>query len=940
MAGFGTELERLLRELEESGIIALNSGELDTFLATATATPLLLRQAQEALGRREHEFRELVEHAPYGIARVSRDLRYLYVNPAFESLLGVPPRDVVGATNEELGVPDEVAAVFEEACSVAIETGEQQNVDLDWPVGAAPLHFSARLTPEADAEGRVSSVLAVIRDVTDQRLAERGLRESELLFRSLTEQGADMIVVLDREAAVQYASPSVERQMGYEPRSLLGRSLLGIVHPDDREAIRQGLENRIRTPGVGTAMRFRARAQDGGWRVLEAVATNLFDDPGIQGVVVNARDITERAEAEEARRASEERLQRILETVTDAITIINADGKITYANAGAEKVLGLRREEITGRLFNSNEWQISAVDGGEFPEEELAFARVMRTGAPAYGMEHAIRHPDGRRVILSINAAPLRDAENRPAGVVAAIRDITEQRMAADALQQRERYFRSLIEGASDVITILDPEGTIIYESPSIEHVLGYAVEDLVGGHAFDLIHPDDRQRVWEEFARGVADPRRRTRVEYRFLHKDGTWRHMESTATNQLEDPAIGGIVVNSRDVSDRHHLESQLLQAQKLEAVGRLAGGIAHDFNNLLQVIGGNARLLALGEESPEDTVQELEEIENAVARAGALTQQLLAFSRRQLSRPEVLSVTDELVRMNGLLRRLLGEDIEVVSLLEADPAQVMMDRSQFDQIVLNLAINARDAMPAGGRLTLSLKLRDLSKAAVEKGAHGVAPGRYIVLSVNDTGSGMDPNIIPLIFEPFFTTKEPGQGTGLGLSTVYGIVRDAGGFVEVKSAPGEGTTFRVHLPAVAGASAERPTEWTDAGGRGELILVVDDDVKVRRVVCRMLERFDYRTIEAANGEEGIRTLEQRGNEISLVVTDVVMPLMGGRELARWIDQHMPEKAILFMSGYMDDGGDGLPVDAVDRAFISKPLRQDVLRSKVHRLLHPASRG
>ncbi len=458
----------------------------------------------------------------------------------------------------------------------------------------------------------------------------------------------------------------------------------------------------------------------------------------------------------------------------------------------------------------------------------------------------------------------------------------------ADAARIQAR-FRSLVNSSSDMITVIDSAGQIVFASPSVERSLvlpesGYASTPLAL-----LIHPDDRQRAIDFLAAVARDRAPAEPVEWRMRAADGTWMEVETIATGQLDDPDVQGIVLNSRNVTERKRLEAQLRQSQRLESVGQLAGGIAHDFNNFLSVIRGYARFLAdgLGEDEPlrSDAV----EIEKAAERASRLTSQLLVFSRHDVVQRRVLDVAEVLSGLTSLLDRTLGENVRLMTDVERPLLRVEADPTQIEQVLVNLAVNARDAMPSGGELRVEL-------ANVAAGPGG---GPAVRLRVRDNGTGMTQDVVERAFEPFYTTKPKGEGTGLGLATVYGIVTQTGGTIEIDSTPGAGTTIEVTLPATEAELPDEPKadEGSDGAMQGETILVVEDEAAVRRLTCRILAREGYTVLEAPDGRQALDTWDAHPGEIDLLLTDVVMPGMSGKELAERLGIEP-----VFMSGYTDD--------------------------------------
>jgi PAS domain S-box-containing protein len=515
---------------------------------------------------------------------------------------------------------------------------------------------------------------------------------------------------------------------------------------------------------------------------------------------------------------------------------------------------------------------------------------------------------------------------------------------SSESLRRQEARFRALIENAWDVVTVLDGEGRRLYQSPSAERVLGHTPEELTGVDAFALAHPDDADAVRAMFAEVAGEAGARRVVECRSRHADGSWRTLESTGHNLLHDPAVGGIVVNSRDVTESRQVqdalrqtEEQLRQAQKMEAVGRLAGGIAHDFNNLLTVIGANASMLLQDAPEASQEREDLQEIRSAADRAAGLTRQLLAFSRKQIIQPCVLDLNTVVGDTQKMLSRVIGEDVRLQTALEPRLRPVLADAGQMEQIILNLAVNARDAMPGGGTLTVETRTATVAEHAAPL-YPGAEPGdQAVVLTVRDTGHGMDGETKARIFEPFFTTKGPGQGTGLGLSTVYGIVQQSGGDIRVRSEPGRGTSFQIYLPCARASvlpAADDTRAPLPAAAASETILLVEDEPAVRRLGRRILERGGYAVVEAGSAAAALDLADRHPGPIHLLLTDVVMPGMSGKALADRLGGRMPRLRVLFTSGYTDDAIVQHGVLEPGIAFLEKPFTPDVLLRRVREVL------
>jgi PAS domain S-box-containing protein len=494
-------------------------------------------------------------------------------------------------------------------------------------------------------------------------------------------------------------------------------------------------------------------------------------------------------------------------------------------------------------------------------------------------------------------------------------------------LQMSEARFRSLIENASDVILIVTATGRIRYASPSAARVLGQPADKLTGYPIRDLLPPDDVHRADEIFQRMAEQGGLTQSFEWRMRHQDGSFHWMEGVAANLLHDAAVSGIVINARDVSDRRRAEhalrdreEQLRQAQKMEAIGRLAGGVAHDFNNLLTVINGYSDLL-LGRLDPADPRHgHARDIYDAGRQAAKLTGQLLAFSRKQMLSPELLNLNDVVHDTESMLRRVIGEDVVLACNLEPNLGAVETDRNQLQQVLMNLAVNARDAMPRGGKLTIAT----------------FSSGSEVVLSVNDTGEGMDEATREHVFEPFFTTKKVGKGTGLGLSTVYGIISQSGGRIAVDSELGRGTTFLIYLPrASRAASGEKAAESAPPLTGSETILVVEDQPEVRRLAVHVLQSYGYRVLEAGDAEEALRVSTDFTEPIDVLLTDVVMPGKNGVELSREFLSLRPDVKVIFASGYTDSIILRHGVLDTGATLIPKPYRPSELAAKIREIIN-----
>jgi PAS domain S-box-containing protein len=632
---------------------------------------------------------------------------------------------------------------------------------------------------------------------------------------------------------------------------------------------------------------------------------------------------------EEARKESEARFRALIENAQDAIVVIDENGAIRYASPSVERVVGYSPEELSGKPV------FELLDPAEHGRSlSLLSEAIAHPGAflPKPREVKLRCKDDTRRTLEFVGRNFLSDS--RIGGIVLNVRDITDRRKAEKARALLSRA----VEQAAETIVITDTEGKIQYANPAFEKTTGYSRGEALGKNPRILKSgsqtPEFYRSLWETLARGETWTGNFTN-----RRKDGT-TYEEEAVISPVRDGAgkITNFVAVKRDVTSERQMEEQLVQAVKMEAVGKLAGGIAHDFNNLLTAINGYSDLLIQQMAEADPKRQEVAEIRKAAERASALTRQLLSFSRKQIINPKVLDLTAVVADLDNMLRRLIGEDIELLT----DPAEglwkIKVDPGQIEQVIINLAVNARDSMPGGGKLTIetaNVHLDDLYASMHQS----VRQGPHVMLSVSDTGCGIPREIQARIFDPFFTTKEPGKGTGLGLSTVYGIVKQNMGNIWVYSEPGKGTTFKVYFPRVEAspesASPMEPASEDPETRRGcETLLVAEDDALVRDLLRTILSRTGYTVLEARDGVEAWEIARRHKGPIHMLVTDVVMPRMGGRELANLFANLRKEAKVLFLSGYTDDAIVRHGVLEAGVEFLQKPFRPAELVRKIRTIL------
>ena len=573
---------------------------------------------------------------------------------------------------------------------------------------------------------------------------------------------------------------------------------------------------------------------------------------------------------------------------------------------------------------------------------------VMESNEPKADIDVPITHPDGRTIWIRTSKFPLHDASGAVIGVVGTHEDVTGQRQAALDLLESEERFRATFEQAAVGIAHVGADGRFLRVNRKLCEMVGYTREELLSGRFQDITHPEELGADLENVRKMLAGEIQAYSMEKRYLRKDGgtAWIALSVSLVRDEEgQPKYFISVIEDIEPQRRareHELElrSQLEQILKMETVGRLAGGIAHDFNNLLTAILGYAEAMEVKLSDDEDLRSSLREIRKAGERAAALTRQLLAFSRKQVLQPRLLGLNAIVTEMEKLFRRLIGEDVQLITRLDPGLASVKADAGQIEQVLMNLAVNARDAMPAGGALTIATgnTVLDAGFAAAHPGAQG---GDHVVLTVSDTGTGMSADVLRHVFEPFFTTKEPGKGTGLGLATAYGIVKQSGGYITVESEPGRGTTFRIYFPRAAGVAdlSQSGRRRVVSQGGAETILLVEDEPSVRRLARRILETNGYTVLDAATGDEALEAARAHSGDIHLVATDVIMPGMNGRALWDRLRQLRPTARVLFLSGYTDDVIARHGVLESDTAFLQKPFTSLELARKVREVLDDVKR-
>lgn len=858
---------------------------------------MLARQA--ALEQRNRDLAETARIAMVGKWRSEVSTGELRWSPMVFQIFGITPGTPVTYSTF-------IAAVHPEDREQAIALHQRalQGERMHWEHRILRSDGSVRWVLERgelirDAEGQPCYLTGTVQDVTERRVLSN---ELETLFRVSN----DLICIVSPDGRFLRVNPAFERVLGWTPAEMISQPFLEFIWEPDRERTIAEL-GRMRSKGTLVPFENRYRKKGGGFCRLSWSEMPIAEAGTMYGI---ARDVT-------AERNVAERLQETLEATTDVFMSFDSEWRFLYLNSEAERMLGRDRTSLLGR----NVWE-------EYPESVdriyyREYHRAIAERVPVRFEEHVAQQDRW----LDVRAFPTSQ------GLDVYLRDVTEVRRASRELEDLARRYQLLFDRNPLPMWVFDRE-TLEFLAVNQATVSKYEFsrEELLGMTVLQI-------RPAEEIAKLEA----RLAHEPEGLVHAGLWHHQTKSGrhlTMEIYHDRIpfGGRpawLVLAVDVSERQVLEQQLRQAQKMETIGQLAGGIAHDFNNLLTVINGYSQLLQRRFAADESISRPLGHILQSGERAAALTAQLLAFSRQQVLHPKTAAMNDLVEAMMPMLERLIREDIEVAWWPGADTGNVRIDPLQFEQVLLNLAINARDSMPIGGRLTIETGRAVLTPEYVLQ-FPDVAAGTYAMLSVTDTGHGIAPEVLPKVFDPFFTTKPTGAGTGLGLATVYGVVKQSGGHLNVYSEVGVGSRFKVYLPVAEGEAApaeRRENPGTDLRGT-ETILLVEDDPAVREYASGVLRELGYEVLESADGPDAIVVSERHTGVIQLLLTDVVMPKLNGRDLAEFLCGRRPSMRVLFVSGYTENSilHQGVLDEGLN--FLAKPFSPNALAEKVRSVL------
>jgi len=938
------------------GVLSVHSTSARTFapddvsflraVANVLAEAVGRKRSEDDLRRSESQFRALFENAPDAVLIANDRGVYSDANPAACDLLAVPYDKIIGRTINDF-IEQDSTAESSVAWEAFLKAGMERRVILlrrpDGKVLDVDFYATANFLP-----GRHFSVL---RDITERRKAEEKIEQSANQLaeaQKLAHVGSwnwdlltNALTWSDEHFRIFGLNPG-EIDPSYQ--SVVAK----YIHPGDRDLLKGFVEDSLKTLTPFSFL-YRVVKPNGVMRIIKSCGNVITNEEGKPiKMVGTAQDVTEFKQKEEEQRQLNAELESQRQRLNDIVASVpgvvwEAWGqpdantqRMNFVSDYVETMLGYKVEEW---LSTPNFW-LTIVHPDDKEQAGSDAAADFVSGKTIIKREFRWLTKDGRVLWVESQSMVATDDQGQPVGMRGVTTDISERKQAEDELRRQLDFNQAITTSLGEGVYAVDQNGRVTFMNKAAEGVLGWTLRELFGQKIHEVIHFQQADgtptlEVDCPLLRALKSGDSTEIEDDAFTRKDGRIFHVSYSSAPIMTNGQPVGAVLAFRDETERRTLEAELRQSQKMEAVGSLAGGIAHDFNNLLTVINGYSELSLRGLQPEDALALNIEEIKKAGKRAATLTRQLLAFSRKQVLQPKVLDLNTVISDLEKMLRRLIGEDIDLRTVLKGGLLRVYADPGQIEQVIMNLVVNARDAMPDGGKLTIETENVFLND---EYGRHhvGVKPGPYVMLSISDDGSGMSDETKARLFEPFYTTKELGKGTGLGLSTVYGIVKQSMGNIWVYSEMGLGTTFKVYLPSVDDElDIEQPIQISEPLAlASETILLVEDDEMVRSVTRSTLEQAGYKVLQAANGPEALLICEQRPDPIHLLLTDVVMPGMSGRAVADRLMTLRPQMLVLYMSGYTEDAIVHRGVLNAGVNFISKPFGTMALIRKVRELL------
>ncbi len=884
-----------------------------------------LRQAIEALNASLKEQEAVFESSLVGIM-VLRNRTITKVNRRMAEMLGYSPDEIEGRSPEQLHLSYENFVEFGDEYYWRL--AEKEIVKVEYPLKHKDGRtvwclFSGKAIAPPDL-GR--GAVWVIDDITERKKMEEKLCESEHRFRSFVENAGEIVYALSPDGTFTYISPNWLQFMGEPPEAAIGGPFEPYVHPEDSQVCRDFLAKVLRTGERQESVEYRVRHADGTWRWHVSTGSPLRDESGnVASYVAIARDVTAQRQAEKALRESEARFTDILEKL-ESIPVqgYDSDRRVIYWNSASSSVYGYTRKEALGQRLED------LIVPESIREQVIRDVNSWLSGGPAIPAGELILRDKYGIAVPVYSSHVLHVTESGEKELFCFDVDLRSLRQKEDEL----RRLATAIDQAGEVVVITDTDGKIQYVNPAFERTTGYSREEALGQNPRILKSGEQKDEVYAELWKTISSG---SVWEGRLVNrrKDGSLYSEDATISPVRDESGeIMAYVAVKRDITRELELERQYHQSQKMEAIGQLTGGVAHDFNNLLHVIIGSTEMAKGDLEPGHKALELLSEVSEAGERAANLVKQLLLFSRRQIMQPSVLSLNTAIEDLLRMLRRIIGEHIQLRWQPGKTAGRIHADRGMIEQAVLNLCINARDAMPEGGTLTIETEDIEIDDEYCKEHAWA-SRGRYVLLRIYDTGTGIDEETLNHIFEPFFTTKDIGKGTGLGLATVYGIVKQHCGMITVESEVGKGSVFRLYFPVSKIAkpvSDERPTNGIEGGT--ETILLAEDDDMVRKVARNILERSGYAVITANDGLRAVEKFREHKESIDMIILDVVMPEMSGREVFDHLQEMQPDLPALFTSGYSENA---IHTDFIlneGLRFLQKPYAPNALLEAVRSTL------
>jgi PAS domain S-box-containing protein len=883
-------------------------------------------QTEHALKASETMYRTLAEAAHDIIFVVNQEERFEYINNFGAAIFGLHPRELINGKSAA-PFPD-LLTKHRKKLQEIFANGLPQFAETRISSPKGELWLSTLLVPLKDEAGKIVSVMGIARDSTNHKQIQEALRESEEKYRLLFYHSPIGILYYDTDLHITDCNDTFVESLQSRLEQLASLDISCIKDQRVLPAFRAALDGQ---EGFYEGL-YQATTSPAEFFVSIRTAPLFGPDGKVKGGIAIAEDIGDRKRAEQTIQQQLVFLQTVIDTIPSAIFYKDVTGVYRGCNSAYEAFVGLPKTEIIGK---------TAYD--IFPKDLAALYQNADTSLflkPGMRQEEsAILHADGTRHEVLFSRATFSDLSGKPTGLVGVMIDITERKRTEASLLESEQTLRAITDTATDAIILIDDTGKIVYWNFSASRMLGYPTNELMGKSVLEIIPPRYRDAHAAAFRRFVETGRGLIvgdTYEVHALTKDGAEIPIELSISGiQLKGKWHSAGII--RDISERKKLETQLMHSQKLEAIGQLAGGVAHDFNNILTAIIGYAHVLLMKMQESDPLRLNVSHMLEAADRAAQLTQSLLVFSRKQILNPHHFNLNELILRVETFLQRIIGEDVDLKSILHKDALTVNADPGQLEQVLMNLATNARDAMPQGGSFTIETNIIALDNSFVR--AHGYGrKGLFALILVTDTGTGMSEEMSKKIFDPFFTTKDAGKGTGLGLSIAYGIVKQHHGYINVYSEPGMGTIFKIYLPLITTVEEPKPAATAFAEKelpRGtETVLVAEDDRALRHLARDVLEEVGYTVIEAENGDDAINKFMEQKDKIQIVVLDMIMPKKSGKEAFDAIRKVRPDIKAIFISGYTADRLHMENILGEGMELLLKPTSPKVLIKKVREIL------